>query len=114
VKTPGISTKLQNLSGGNQQKVVFGKWLTPEPKLLLLDEPTVGVDVGARDEIYGIIRRFAQAGCAVVVISSDLVELEMLCDNLAVVHDGRIVTTVHTSDIEGEEGLHQLVQESAR
>ncbi|MFC6237293.1 sugar ABC transporter ATP-binding protein [Longivirga aurantiaca] len=114
VRTPGISTKLQNLSGGNQQKVVFGKWLTPEPKLLLLDEPTVGVDVGARDEIYGIIRRFARAGCAVVVISSDLVELEMLCDNLAVVHDGRIVTTVHTSDIEGEEGLHQLVQESAR
>ncbi len=114
VKAPGIATRLQNLSGGNQQKVVFGKWLTPEPKLLLLDEPTVGVDVGARDEIYGIIRRFARAGCAVVVISSDLVELEMLCDNLAVVHDGRIVTTVHTSEIEGEEGLHQLVQESAR
>jgi ribose transport system ATP-binding protein len=114
VKAPSISTKLQNLSGGNQQKVVFGKWLTPEPKLLLLDEPTVGVDVGARDEIYGIIRRFAQRGCAVVVVSSDLVELEMLCDNLAVVHDGRIATTVHTSEIEGEEGLHQLVQESAR
>ena len=114
VKAPGIGTKLTNLSGGNQQKVVFGKWLTPEPKLLLLDEPTVGVDVGARDEIYGIIRRFARAGCAVVVISSDLVELEMLCDNLAVVHDGHIVTTVHTSEIEGEEGLHQLVQESAR
>ncbi|MCX6458721.1 MAG: sugar ABC transporter ATP-binding protein [Actinobacteria bacterium] len=114
VKAPGIVTKLEDLSGGNQQKVVFGKWLTPEPKLLLLDEPTVGVDVGARDEIYGIIRRFAQAGCAVVVISSDLVELEMLCDNIAVVHDGRIITTVHTSEIEGEEGLHQLVQESAR
>ena len=114
VKTPGIVTKLENLSGGNQQKVVFGKWLTPEPKLLLLDEPTVGVDVGARDEIYGIIRRFAQKGCAIVIVSSDLVELEMLCDNIAVVHDGRIMTTVHSSEIQGEEGLHQLVQESAR
>jgi len=114
VKAPGIVTKLENLSGGNQQKVVFGKWLTPEPKLLLLDEPTVGVDVGARDEIYGIIRRFAQEGCAIVIVSSDLVELEMLCDNIAVVHDGRIITTVQASEIQGEEGLHQLVQESAR
>jgi ribose transport system ATP-binding protein len=114
VKTPGISTKLQNLSGGNQQKVVFGKWLEPLPKLLLLDEPTVGVDVGARDEIYGIIRRIAQSGSAVVVISSDLVELQLLCDNIAVVSDGRIVTTVHQSEVEGEESLHHLVQESAQ
>lgn len=113
VKAPGVSTKLQNLSGGNQQKVVFGKWLEPQPKLLLLDEPTVGVDVGARDEIYGIIRRFAQNGCAVVVVSSDLVELQMLCDNIAVVHDGRITTQVHQSLAEGEEHLHHLVQESA-
>jgi ribose transport system ATP-binding protein len=114
VKTPGISTKLQNLSGGNQQKVVFGKWLEPMPKLLLLDEPTVGVDVGARDEIYGIIRRIAQAGSAVVVVSSDLVELQLLCDNIAVVHDGRVVTKVHQSEVEGEERLHHLVQESAQ
>ena len=114
VKAPGIGTRLQNLSGGNQQKVVFGKWLVPEPTLLLLDEPTVGVDVGARDEIYGIIRRFAQSGCAVVVVSSDLVELEMLCDSLAIVHGGRVTSTVHTSDVEGEERLNHLVQESAR
>lgn len=114
VRTPGISTKLQNLSGGNQQKVVFGKWLEPMPKLLLLDEPTVGVDVGARDEIYGIIRRIAQSGSAVVVISSDLVELQLLCDNIAVVSDGRVVTKVHQSEVEGEERLHHLVQESAQ
>ncbi|RYC05913.1 sugar ABC transporter ATP-binding protein [Nocardioides zhouii] len=114
VKAPGINTRLKNLSGGNQQKVVFGKWLVPEPKLLLLDEPTVGVDVGARDEIYGIIRRFAQKGCAVVVVSSDLVELELLCDTVTVVHDGRATTSVHISEVEGEERLHHLVQESAR
>lgn len=114
VKAPGIATKLQNLSGGNQQKVVFGKWLDPTPKLLLLDEPTVGVDVGARDEIYGIIRNIARSGSAVIVISSDLVELEFLCDNIAVVSDGRIVTKVHQSEIEGEERLHHLVQESAQ
>lgn len=113
VKAPGIATKLQNLSGGNQQKVVFGKWLDPIPKLLLLDEPTVGVDVGARDEIYGIIRKIVSSGSAVIVISSDLVELELLCDNIAVVSDGRIVTKVHQSEIEGEERLHHLVQESA-
>ena len=114
VKAPGISTRLQNLSGGNQQKVVFGKWLVPEPKLLLLDEPTVGVDVGARDEIYGIIRRFAQRGCAVVVVSSDLVELQMLCDTLAIINDGQVTTTAHTSEVQGEEALQHLVQESAR
>jgi ribose transport system ATP-binding protein len=114
VRAPGIHTKLQNLSGGNQQKVVFGKWLTPEPKLLLLDEPSVGVDVGARDEIYGIIRGFARNGCAVVVVSSELVELTLLCDTLAVIHDGRVTTYVHTSEVEGEERLHHLVQEPAR
>jgi ribose transport system ATP-binding protein len=114
VKAPGINTRLQDLSGGNQQKVVFGKWLVPEPKLLLLDEPTVGVDVGARDEIYGIIRRFAQRGCAVVVVSSDLVELGMLCDTLAIVHDGQVTRTAHASEVQGEEALQHLVQESAR
>lgn len=114
VKAPGIHTRLQDLSGGNQQKVVFGKWLKPEPKLLLLDEPSVGVDVGARDEIYGIIRSFARNGCAVVVVSSELVELQLLCDTLAVVYDGHITSTVHTSEVEGEERLHHLVQEPAR
>ncbi|GAA1136422.1 sugar ABC transporter ATP-binding protein [Nocardioides aquiterrae] len=114
VKAPGIHTRLQNLSGGNQQKVVFGKWLTPEPRLLLLDEPSVGVDVGARDEIYGIIRRFARNGCAVVVVSSELVELQLLCDTLAVVHDGRVTTCVRSSEVQGEERLHHLVQEPAR
>lgn len=114
VKAPGIQTRLQNLSGGNQQKVVFGKWMRPEPKLLLLDEPSAGVDVGAREEIYGIIRRFAQHGCAVVVVSSELVELQLLCDTLALVHDGRVSTTVPTSEVEGEGRLHHLVQEPSR
>jgi ribose transport system ATP-binding protein len=114
VKAPSIHTRLQNLSGGNQQKVVFGKWLKPQPKLLLLDEPTVGVDVGARDEIYGIIRGFAREGCAVVMVSSELIELQLLCDTLAVVHDGRITSTHRASEVKGEEHLHHLVQEPAK
>lgn len=114
VKAPSISTRLHQLSGGNQQKVVFGKWLDPMPKLLLLDEPTVGVDVGAREEVYGIIRRIAQTGAAVVVVSSDLVELQLLCDYIAVVHDGKVGAKSHKSEVEGEERLHHLVQESVQ
>jgi ribose transport system ATP-binding protein len=112
VKAPSPETKLQQLSGGNQQKVVFGKWNDPRPLLLLLDEPTVGVDVGAREEIYGVIRRAAEAGTGVVVVCSELAELLLVCSRVAIVADGRIVTTVHREDIENEEHLHRLVQEA--
>ncbi|NJC67478.1 sugar ABC transporter ATP-binding protein [Planosporangium flavigriseum] len=112
VKAPGPSTVVGNLSGGNQQKVVFGKWRDPTPKLLLLDEPTVGVDVGAREEIYGVIRRAAQGSTAVLVASSDLVELLLLCHRISIVVDGRIVKTVSRAELGNEEDLHHLIQES--
>jgi ribose transport system ATP-binding protein len=112
VKAPGPSTIVGNLSGGNQQKVVFGKWRDPTPNLLLLDEPTVGVDVGAREEIYGVVRRAAQGGTAVLVASSDLVELLLLCHRISVVVDGRIVKTVSRAELGNEEDLHHLIQES--
>ncbi len=80
------------LSGGNQQKVVLGKWLHAPPRLLLLDEPTRGVDVGAREEIYGLVAALCARGVAVVVASSDLPELQRLADRILVLRAGRVVT----------------------
>jgi len=82
VKAASIASPVQSLSGGNQQKVVFAKWLQPGMQVLLLDEPTQGVDVRARQEIYSVIHRFAQEGAAIVVVSSDFVELQELCDEI--------------------------------
>lgn len=110
VKAPGSSTPVKFLSGGNQQKVVFAKWNHPRPKLLLLDEPTVGVDVGAREEIYGVVHDAAQAGTGVLVVSSDLDELLRLCDRISIVADGGIVKTVARADLANAEALHHLVQ----
>jgi ribose transport system ATP-binding protein len=82
VKTASIMSAVQSLSGGNQQKVVFAKWLQAGIRLLLLDEPTQGVDVGARHEIYKVIHRYADEGVGVLVVSSDFVELQELCDEI--------------------------------
>ncbi|NYH14820.1 sugar ABC transporter ATP-binding protein [Paraburkholderia bryophila] len=110
VKAPGSSTPVKFLSGGNQQKVVFAKWNHPRPKLLLLDEPTVGVDVGAREEIYGVVHDAAQAGTGVLVVSSDLDELLRLCDRISIVADGRIVKTLARAELANAEALHHLIQ----
>ncbi|MEP6563501.1 MAG: sugar ABC transporter ATP-binding protein [Mesorhizobium sp.] len=110
VKAPNASTTVKNLSGGNQQKVVFGKWNEPRPRVLLLDEPTVGVDVGAREEIYGVIRTAAKAGTGVLLVSSDLAELLLLCDRVSIVVDGSIVKTIARGDLGSAEDLHHRVQ----
>ena len=90
IKTPDVNEGVNKLSGGNQQKVVLGKWMFTEPELLILDEPTRGIDVGAKYEIYGLIQRLADAGKAVVVISSELPEVLGLCDRIYTVCEGRI------------------------
>jgi len=110
VKAPNAATVVKNLSGGNQQKVVFAKWNQPRPRVLLLDEPTIGVDVGAREEIYGLVREAARAGTAVLVVSSDLAELLRLCDRISIVADGTIATTVDRKALDGTEALHHLIQ----
>jgi ribose transport system ATP-binding protein len=110
VKAPNASTYVKNLSGGNQQKVVFGKWNEPRPRVLLLDEPTVGVDVGAREEIYGIIRGAAKAGTGVLLVSSDFAELLLLCDRISIAVDGRIVKTISKGDVGSAEDLHHMIQ----
>jgi ribose transport system ATP-binding protein len=110
VKAPGAWTYVKNLSGGNQQKVVFAKWNHPQPRVLLLDEPTVGVDVGAREEIYRLIRQTARAGAGVLMVSSDLAELMLLCHRISIVVEGRIVETFDRGALGGAEELHHRIQ----
>jgi ribose transport system ATP-binding protein len=90
IKTPSPEMKAANLSGGNQQKVVLAKWLALTPKVLIFDEPTRGIDVGAKAEIYGLIRNLAQEGVAIIAISSDMEEVLGISDRIAVMHEGRI------------------------
>ncbi|GAB0112942.1 sugar ABC transporter ATP-binding protein [Acidisoma sp. C75] len=102
VRCAGIDQKLRQLSGGNQQKVVFGKWMGTGPKVAILDEPTRGVDVGAKDEIYELIDGLAREGMGLIVISSELEELVRLCDRILSVYDGRIVAELAGDDITQE------------
>ena len=80
IKTPNKNTKIRSLSGGNQQKVILGRWLLTEPEVLLLDEPTRGIDVGAKYEIYQLILELAEKGKSVIMVSSEMPELMGVCD----------------------------------
>ena len=89
VKTPGGKTKIGTLSGGNQQKVIFGKWLLTDPEILLLDEPTRGIDVGAKYEIYQIMNDLVAEGKSIIMVSSEMPELLGVCDRILVMSNGR-------------------------
>ncbi|WP_353114815.1 sugar ABC transporter ATP-binding protein [Microbacterium sp.] len=89
-KTPSIRVPVRNLSGGNQQKVVLGKWLLTEPRLILLDEPTRGIDIGAKAEIYAIVAELAAQGVSFLVASSELPELLTMCDRILVIREGEV------------------------
>ena len=91
IRLSSIEQPPRQLSGGNQQKVVLGEWLLREPKVLILDEPTRGVDVGAKAKIHALLLRMADAGMALLVVSSDLPELIGLCDRIIVLSRGRLV-----------------------
>ena len=113
IKTPSNATVVHNLSGGNQQKVVLGRWLAKGCRVLILDEPTRGVDVGVKAEIYKTIRELAEGGTAVMLISSELPEILHLSDRIVVMSKGRIVATlennsVKQTDLAGEEDLIKL------
>ncbi|HEY4200413.1 MAG TPA: sugar ABC transporter ATP-binding protein [Devosiaceae bacterium] len=90
IKTPTVATRTSLLSGGNQQKVVLAKWLAMEPKIMIFDEPTRGIDIGAKAEIYRLMRALADSGVAVLMISSDMEEVIGVSDRIAVMHEGRI------------------------
>ena len=99
VKTPSPSTKIASLSGGNQQKALIARWLRPDTKILILDEPSRGVDIGAREEIHEAIRKLARSGVGVIVISSDVEELAVLADRIVVMREGRVVGELIGDDI---------------
>ena len=102
IKTPSVSEGIAKLSGGNQQKTLLGKWLFPEPELLIVDEPTRGIDVGAKYEIYGLINDLANQGKGVVVISSELPELLGLCDRIYTIFEGAITGVLNKGDADQE------------
>jgi ABC-type sugar transport system ATPase subunit len=90
IKTPSAETLVENLSGGNQQKIVIAKWLGAESEILIFDEPTRGIDVGAKSEIYRLIRKLAEEGKSIIMISSELPEIIALSDRILVFKDGEI------------------------
>jgi len=110
VKTDSIHKIISLLSGGNQQKVVLAKWLASDPKVLLLDEPTAGIDIGAKGEITEIIRGFADAGNSVIIVSSELVELMAVCDRILIVFKGRVTGELDRKEIASEEVLQHAIQ----
>jgi putative multiple sugar transport system ATP-binding protein len=108
IKAPSVLTTTGNLSGGNQQKVVLSKWILTEPDVLILDEPTRGIDVGAKYEIYTIVNQLAAQGKAILVISSELPELLGLCDRIYAMSAGRITGEVSREEA-NEERLMQYM-----
>ena len=103
IKTPGQKTKIQSLSGGNQQKVIFGRWFLTNPDVLLLDEPTRGIDVGAKYEIYELIQGLSKQGKSVIMVSSEMPELLGVCDRILVMSGGRLAGEVDANNTSQEE-----------
>jgi ABC-type sugar transport system ATPase subunit len=104
IRTPSVQTITSHLSGGNQQKVMLAKWLAIKPKVLLVDEPTRGVDVGAKAEVHAILRQLAQAGTAVLMISSELPEILGASDRILVMHEGDL-----TGVLEADEATEEKI-----
>jgi ribose transport system ATP-binding protein len=108
IKTPSVQEIVENLSGGNQQKVVIAKWLATNPRILLLDEPTRGVDVNAKNEIYRLISELAQAGLAIVMVSSELPEIMAIADRIIVLSEGK-----QTAEFSRSQATEELIMKAA-
>ncbi len=102
IKTPSLETSAESLSGGNQQKIVIAKWVLHQPKILIMDEPTRGIDVGARYEIYKIMCDLAEQGVGIIMISSDLPEIIGICDRTLVMSEGRITGEIPREEFSQE------------
>jgi len=108
----GVQQQVLNLSGGNQQKVVLAKWLFANPTLLILDEPTRGIDVGAKFEIYSLIAQLAEEGRAILMISSEMPELLGMCDRVYVMNEGEFVAEFPAAEASQEKIMHAIVNAS--
>jgi ribose transport system ATP-binding protein len=108
VKTPTLKQLVVNLSGGNQQKVVLAKWLMTHPKVIVFSEPTRGIDVGAKEEIYRLMRSFAERGTAILMVSSELGEILGMSDRVLVMHEGRLV-----AELAGDEATESAIMHAA-
>lgn len=109
IKTPSISQTVENLSGGNQQKVLVGKWLMTQPKIMILDEPTRGIDVGAKVEIYNLINELKKNGIAIIMISSELPEILGISDRILVMHEGRITGCLEDNEATQEKIMRYAI-----
>ena len=106
IRTPHARQTVRHLSGGNQQKVVLGKWLAMQPRILLLDEPTRGVDVGAKEEIYRLMEKLAESGVAVLFVSSEMEEILGMSDRVLVMHEGRLAGELRQPKLSEEAIMH--------
>jgi ABC-type sugar transport system ATPase subunit len=106
IKTTGTEVRVQDLSGGNQQKVLVARWLLTEPDILLVDEPTRGIDVGAKAEIHSLITKMAGMGKAIIMASSEMPEIIGMCDRILVMHEGRLTGVIDRSEATQERIMH--------
>jgi rhamnose transport system ATP-binding protein len=113
IRTPSVQNAASTLSGGNQQKVVLSKWLNTRPRLLILDEPTRGIDVGAKAEVHQIIDELAQQGMAIIMISSDLPEVLAMSDRIIVMREGRQMALLNRSEATQERVMTAAMGQAA-
>lgn len=113
-KTPSVEQNVGNLSGGNQQKVLLGKWMFTEPDIMILDEPTRGIDVGAKYEIYSIINALAKEGKSIVMISSELPEILGMCDRIYIMNQGRFVGELDREEATQEKIMTLILKQGAK
>ena len=108
IKTPSLGQAVRNLSGGNQQKVVLAKWTSIKPKLLIFDEPTRGIDVGAKIEVYQLMTELTREGVGIIMVSSELPEILGMSDRVLVLHEGRL-----TGELSRTEATEEKIMELA-
>ena len=111
IAVPSIHSMAKNLSGGNQQKVVLAKWLAADPELIIFDEPTRGIDVGAKAEIYKLMSKLAEQGKAILMISSEMPELMGMSDRIMVMHEGKLMGELQKEEFSQERIMGMLVGE---
>jgi ribose transport system ATP-binding protein len=110
IRTPSLQQKVKNLSGGNQQKLVIGKWLTADTNILIFDEPTRGIDVGAKSEIYRLLNDLAQQGKSIIMISSELPEILRMSHRIVVMCEGRIAGELTSAEATQEKIMKYATQ----